>query len=284
MNLHLLLLAVYSALLVGVGLWIGRKVSGAGDFFVARRRLGPVLVFATVLAANIGAGSTVGATGIGYSRRPERLVVERRRRPRHARARLLGGAAGVARSLAPRVPHGWRSARTPLRAGGPRDRVRPPVDRHSLDSRRPAHRPRLGSQRRRGPSEVGGLPHRRRCDDALLLGRRPARIRLDQPGATGRPAGRLRRCAPNRRLRRRGDRRAAVGPVPSGRFHRLLGRRPVGRLPHAARSLRSSSRRGFCRRRMARETSGQSGGALDGPARPCWCSPSCRRCSAWRRA
>lgn len=68
MNLHLLLLAVYSALLVGVGLWIGRKVSGAGDFFVARRRLGPVLVFATVLAANIGAGSTVGATGIGYSR------------------------------------------------------------------------------------------------------------------------------------------------------------------------------------------------------------------------
>jgi len=35
-------------------------------FFVAGRRLGPGLLFATVLAANIGAGSTVGAAGLGY--------------------------------------------------------------------------------------------------------------------------------------------------------------------------------------------------------------------------
>src|SRR5437764_12603497 len=49
------------------GLWIGRRVRAANDFFVAGRRLGPGLIFATMLAANIGAGSTVGATGIGYS-------------------------------------------------------------------------------------------------------------------------------------------------------------------------------------------------------------------------
>lgn len=66
MNLHLLLLIVYSAGLIGLGLWIGRKVTGTKDFFVAGRSLGPGLIFATVLAANIGAGSTVGAAGLGY--------------------------------------------------------------------------------------------------------------------------------------------------------------------------------------------------------------------------
>jgi SSS family solute:Na+ symporter len=65
-NIHLLLLIVYSAGLIGLGLWIGRRVTGTGDFFVAGRSLGPGLIFATVLAANIGAGSTVGAAGLGY--------------------------------------------------------------------------------------------------------------------------------------------------------------------------------------------------------------------------
>ena len=66
MNLHLALLLAYAVLMVGVGLFIGRRVKSAGDFFVAGRTLGPGLLFATMLAANIGAGSTVGATGLGY--------------------------------------------------------------------------------------------------------------------------------------------------------------------------------------------------------------------------
>src|SRR3989442_4098446 len=52
---------------MGIGLYIGRRVRGAGDFFVAGRTLGPGLIFSTMLAANIGAGSTVGATAVGYS-------------------------------------------------------------------------------------------------------------------------------------------------------------------------------------------------------------------------
>src|SRR5437588_12843370 len=52
---------------MALGLWIGRRVRGPSDFFVAGRRLGPGLIFWTMLAANIGAGSTVGATGIGYT-------------------------------------------------------------------------------------------------------------------------------------------------------------------------------------------------------------------------
>jgi solute:Na+ symporter, SSS family len=66
LSLQLGLLLGYCALQVGVGLWIGRRVSTTADFFVAGRSLGPGLLFATMLAANIGAGSTVGAAGLGY--------------------------------------------------------------------------------------------------------------------------------------------------------------------------------------------------------------------------
>jgi len=53
--------------MIALGLIIGRRVKGTSDFFVARRQLGPGLMFSTMLAANIGAGSTVGATSVGYS-------------------------------------------------------------------------------------------------------------------------------------------------------------------------------------------------------------------------
>lgn len=66
MTITLGLLLVYSALQIGLGVWIGRRVRVGQDFFVAGRGLSPQLVFATFLAANIGAASTVGATGIGY--------------------------------------------------------------------------------------------------------------------------------------------------------------------------------------------------------------------------
>jgi solute:Na+ symporter, SSS family len=66
MNIHLVLLIVYSIALVAIGLWIGRRVTGTGDFFVAGRSLSVPLLFSTVLAANIGAGSTVGAAGLAY--------------------------------------------------------------------------------------------------------------------------------------------------------------------------------------------------------------------------
>ena len=67
MNYQLATLIVYSVLFIGVGLFISRRVKKADDFLVAGRRLGPGLIGATFLAANIGAGSTVGATGLGYA-------------------------------------------------------------------------------------------------------------------------------------------------------------------------------------------------------------------------
>jgi SSS family solute:Na+ symporter len=66
-NLPLVILLIYAGLLMGVGLWAGRQVHNASDFFVAGRRLGPGLIFTTLLAANIGAGSTMGAAQMGYS-------------------------------------------------------------------------------------------------------------------------------------------------------------------------------------------------------------------------
>lgn len=68
MNFYLVAILVYSAALVALGLWVGRRVTSTGAFFVAGRSLGPVLLFATILAANIGAGSTMGAAGLGYGR------------------------------------------------------------------------------------------------------------------------------------------------------------------------------------------------------------------------
>jgi SSS family solute:Na+ symporter len=66
MNIHLALLFVYSVGVIAVGLWAARLVRSSSDFFVGGRSLGPGLIFASMLAANIGAGSTVGASGLAY--------------------------------------------------------------------------------------------------------------------------------------------------------------------------------------------------------------------------
>ncbi|MEQ1870081.1 MAG: sodium:solute symporter family protein [Vicinamibacterales bacterium] len=66
MNLYLVVLIVYSLGMIVFGLVLGRGMKGASDFFVAGRQLGPGLLFSTLLASNIGASSTVGATSLGY--------------------------------------------------------------------------------------------------------------------------------------------------------------------------------------------------------------------------
>src|SRR3954452_12437208 len=63
---YLTIMVVYSLAQIALGVWVARRVTGSKDFFVAGRALGPGLLFATFLAANIGAGSTIGATGLGY--------------------------------------------------------------------------------------------------------------------------------------------------------------------------------------------------------------------------
>jgi solute:Na+ symporter, SSS family len=67
LNIHLVILIAYSLGMIALGLLVARRVRSSSDFFVARRQLGPGLIFSTMLAANIGAGSTVGATSVGYT-------------------------------------------------------------------------------------------------------------------------------------------------------------------------------------------------------------------------
>lgn len=62
----LLILVAYASLMIALGVVVSRRVGGSSNFFVAGRELGAGLIFSTFLAANIGAGSTVGAAGLGY--------------------------------------------------------------------------------------------------------------------------------------------------------------------------------------------------------------------------
>jgi SSS family solute:Na+ symporter len=66
MSLQIAVLIGYSVLFISFGILMSRRVKKADDFLVAGRSLGPGLLATTFLAANIGAGSTVGATGLGY--------------------------------------------------------------------------------------------------------------------------------------------------------------------------------------------------------------------------
>jgi len=61
-----LILTLYSLLMIVIGAVVSRRIRQSSDFFVAGRGLGAGLIFSTLLAANIGAGSTVGAAGLGY--------------------------------------------------------------------------------------------------------------------------------------------------------------------------------------------------------------------------
>ena len=58
---------IYAVILISIGAFIGRKAKSASDFFVAGRNLGSGLLFTSLIAANIGAGSTVGVAALAYT-------------------------------------------------------------------------------------------------------------------------------------------------------------------------------------------------------------------------
>lgn len=67
MNPFLMTLILYGLILALLGLALSGSVRKLTDFYVADRKLGPGLLGATILAANIGAGSTIGAASLGYT-------------------------------------------------------------------------------------------------------------------------------------------------------------------------------------------------------------------------
>ena len=63
----LIVLIVYGLMIIIPALMFSRYVRRVEDFFVAGRKLNSTLLFSTLLAANIGAGSTVGAAALGFT-------------------------------------------------------------------------------------------------------------------------------------------------------------------------------------------------------------------------
>ena len=63
---YLFILIAYALVMISLGAFLSRRVKQSSDFFVAGRQLSAGLIFGTLIAANIGAGSTVGATGLGF--------------------------------------------------------------------------------------------------------------------------------------------------------------------------------------------------------------------------
>ena len=66
MNGYVWVIALYALFLIAVGVAMRKHVKGVDDFFVGGRKFGPMLLFITLVAPNIGAGSTVGVAGLGY--------------------------------------------------------------------------------------------------------------------------------------------------------------------------------------------------------------------------
>lgn len=66
MNGYVWVIAIYAFVLIGVGAVMAKRVKGSDDFFVGGRKFGPILLFITLVAPNIGAGSTVGVAGLGF--------------------------------------------------------------------------------------------------------------------------------------------------------------------------------------------------------------------------
>jgi solute:Na+ symporter, SSS family len=64
----LLVIIIYGIAIIIPALFFSRYINRVSDFFVAGRKLNAALLFSTLLAANIGAGSTVGAAALGFSK------------------------------------------------------------------------------------------------------------------------------------------------------------------------------------------------------------------------
>ncbi len=66
--LQLVIIAVYLAVMIVVGIVSRKKTSGADDFFVAGRKGGVFLIAGSLLATIVGGSATVGMAGLGFSR------------------------------------------------------------------------------------------------------------------------------------------------------------------------------------------------------------------------
>ncbi|MER5391850.1 hypothetical protein [Saccharopolyspora sp. NPDC002686] len=66
MNLIVIIVAVYLAAMIGIGLYAKRQVKSSTDYHLAGRRLGVTMMAGTLAATEIGGGSSVGVASKAY--------------------------------------------------------------------------------------------------------------------------------------------------------------------------------------------------------------------------
>ena len=119
-SLHLALLVIYSCVVVGART-VDRSIrANEQRFFVAGRSLGPGLILASMLAANIGAGATVDVAGLAYREGLNAWWWSGSAGLASFVARLLGRPATVDAGEGARLLHDRRLPRVPLRRDRPR--------------------------------------------------------------------------------------------------------------------------------------------------------------------
>lgn len=65
--LDIIIILIYLAFTLGIGIYFTRKVKNSSDFFIAGRSLGPVVLMATVCASIIGGSALIGRGNYAYS-------------------------------------------------------------------------------------------------------------------------------------------------------------------------------------------------------------------------
>ncbi len=65
-TLDLVIVALYLLGMLGIGVYFVRRIQNAGDYYVAGRSLGPLVLAGTVCATIIGGSAMMGRAGLGY--------------------------------------------------------------------------------------------------------------------------------------------------------------------------------------------------------------------------
>lgn len=63
----LVMIAVYLITMISIGLYSIKRVKNSGDYYVAGRSFGPLVLMATVCATIIGGSGLMGRAGVAYS-------------------------------------------------------------------------------------------------------------------------------------------------------------------------------------------------------------------------
>ena len=72
-TIDLVIIGVYLAAMVAIGLVVVKKVRDMDDYYLGGRSFGPLVLMATVCATIIGGSGLMGRAGVAYSSASKRL-------------------------------------------------------------------------------------------------------------------------------------------------------------------------------------------------------------------